>query len=295
MTEIIIENLKVRQEFDRWSKKIGISDPYESNKTVGLKDVLRAHFLIVDYFYSEDYGIGGVGPKDIDILHSAIYRQFVSFGGIDKWKTPYERCATLVYGIVKDHPFHDANKRTSLLSLLYFLNRIKRVPTVKQIDLENLVVDLADDTLKKHRRFIELKKNKQDPEIYYLADYIKRNSRARDNTYRSITYNQLNQCLKKQGYYLDNIKNGTIDVCKDSKIKKLFSPEQLVQERVLPSISFQKGWKAQVSKTVVSKVREATKLDVKHGVDSAVFFDGVDPLNALIDEYRFPLKRLANR
>lgn len=296
MQEIIIENKKIKSEFDRWSNIFGLEDPYDSQETVGLKDVLRAHFLIADYFYTEDYGLGGVGPKDQNLLHSAIYRQFVSFDGVDKWKNSYERCATLVFGIVKDHPFHDANKRTALLTLLHFLSKMKRFPTVKQIELEDLIVDLAENNLRKHRRFIDLSKNGSDPEVYFLSDYLRRNSRAMDTSFKSITYNQLNQCLKRHGYYLDNIKNGTIELCRDiEKRRHIFAPKELVQERVLPSISFQKGWKSQASKAVVTRIREAAKLNVANGIDSAIFFGEVDPLYSLIDEYRNPLQRLADR
>jgi hypothetical protein len=38
-----------------------------------------------------DYGIGGVGPRDLNLLHSAIYRQFISYGGKEKWLGPYEK------------------------------------------------------------------------------------------------------------------------------------------------------------------------------------------------------------
>lgn len=295
--DVLIENHRVQEEFERWLKIFGDEDPYDSPETVGLKDVLRAHFLIADYFYTEDYGLGGVGPKDPDLLHSSIYRQFVSYGGVDKWKTPYERCATLVFGIVKDHPFHDANKRTALLSLLYFLSKMKRFPTVKQIDIENLIVELAEGDLAKRARYVDFSKKKmQEPEILFLADYLRRNSRPRDTASRSVTYNQLNQCLKRRGFYLDNIKNGSIDVCRDvTKKKGFFSSPEVVQERVLAAIPFQKGWKAQVSKTVVARIREATKLDINNGVDSGAFFGEVDPLYSLIDEYRNPLRRLADR
>ena len=104
-------NADVEREYARWVALVGVDDPYTSRNTVGLHQVLRAHFLIVDFFSQEGGGVGGVGPKSLDLLHSAIYRQFVSFGGKDKWAEPLEKCATLLFGLVKDHPFHDANKR----------------------------------------------------------------------------------------------------------------------------------------------------------------------------------------
>jgi hypothetical protein len=84
--------------------------------TLGMHDVLKAHFLIADFFFAEGEGIGGVGPRDLDLLHSALYRQHVTLGGTAKWDTKFDVCATLLYGLIKDHPFHDANKRTAFLS-----------------------------------------------------------------------------------------------------------------------------------------------------------------------------------
>jgi len=59
--EILIENQSVKAEFDRWRDHFGDQDPYTANGNIGICDVLRAHFLIADYFYSEGYGMGGIG------------------------------------------------------------------------------------------------------------------------------------------------------------------------------------------------------------------------------------------
>ena len=73
-----MENLdkRIKKEYDRWYAQLELVDPYLSETTIGIKDVLRAHFLIVDYFYKEDEGLGGIGPRDLGLLHSALYRQF---------------------------------------------------------------------------------------------------------------------------------------------------------------------------------------------------------------------------
>jgi hypothetical protein len=45
----------------------------------------------------------------------------------------------------------------------------------------------------------------------------------------------------------------------------------------------------------ISIVREATKLDAKHGYDSQAFFNGLDDPLTLIKKYTDPLERLAFR
>lgn len=69
---LIFDNSEVEAEYLAWRRYSGDNDPLQTDETVGLLDVLRAHFLIVDYFCTESYGIGGIGPKDPELLRSAI-------------------------------------------------------------------------------------------------------------------------------------------------------------------------------------------------------------------------------
>ena len=62
----------VEEEHRRWMGIVGPEDPYQADTSVGMHDVLTAHFLIVDYFWEKQYGIGGVGPRSLDLLHSAL-------------------------------------------------------------------------------------------------------------------------------------------------------------------------------------------------------------------------------
>ncbi|MDP1678909.1 MAG: type II toxin-antitoxin system death-on-curing family toxin [Candidatus Nitrotoga sp.] len=293
--EILIENQRVKSEFDRWREHFGEHDPYKANGNMGIQDVLRAHFLIADYFYGENYGIGGIGPKDPNLLHSAVYRQFTGFDGNDKWETPFERCATLIFGLVKDHPFYDANKRTALLVLLYFLKTIKRTPTVYQIDLENFIVDIAENNLDKHSRYKALKLKKDDAEIYFIADYMRRHSRVIDKQSYTITYRELDYCLKKFKFCLSNPNKNFIDVCRIEDKRSFLGLGKIKTKIVkIAHIGFP-GWKCQVGKGAIATVRRETKLVPEKGVDSESFYRGTDPLYSLLAEYTGPLERLAYR
>ena len=74
---------------------MGEDDPYKGADCVGIHDILLAHFLIADFFYKEGSGLGGVGPKSMDLLHSAVYRQHISFEGKSRWDTFFEIVGTL--------------------------------------------------------------------------------------------------------------------------------------------------------------------------------------------------------
>lgn len=286
----------VEREYQRWLALVGNDDPYASRDTIGLHEVLRAHFLIVDFFVEQDYGVGGIGPKSVDLLHSSIYRQFVSFGGKDKWPGKYEKCATLLFGLVKDHPFHDANKRTAFLIALYQLDRLNRTPRVSQREFENFIVEVADNRLAKYARFRELSKEEEDAEILFIADFLKRNTREIDRRSYTVTFHELNQILKRYGFEMVNQNKNFIDVVRVEKKPKylgIIGPTVRKEYR-LAQIGFP-GWKRQVGKGALKSVREATGLTQQHGYDSQTFFQGADPLHTLIDMYSEPLRRLADR
>ena len=203
----------IQKEYDRWKEEIGEADPYSGSDTVGIHTVLRAHFLIADYFYIEGEGLGGVGPKNIELLHSALYRQFVGFGGKQKWTDPLDKCATLMFGLIKDHAFHDANKRTAFLTSLYHLHKFGRCPNVGQTEFEDFTVEIANNELGKYRRYKDfVKKKLEDPEILFISNFLKRKSRKVDKRFYSVTYRELNGILRKCNFGLSNPKKNYIDI-----------------------------------------------------------------------------------
>lgn len=292
----VFDNAEIESEYCRWVKLLGDDDPYVTNELPGIHDVLRAHFLVADYFCDIDGGLGGVGPKSLDLLHSAMYRPFVSLGGVDKWNTAFERIATLIYGIIKDHAFHDANKRTGLLTLLLFLNMNGRVPTAGQKQLEDFAVDIADNKLDKYSRYESMKKKGfVDVDVRFIADYLERNSRKVDRTSYSITYRELDSRLHSFGYRLENPSGNYIDLVRIEEKRKIFGwgAREKVGVKIL-QVGFP-GWKSQVNHGAMKSIRKAAKLTVKDGFDSKTFYEGSDPLQSLIAEYAAPLERLAYR
>ena len=65
--------------------------------------------------------------RDIGGLESALYHAYASFEGKDFYGTIEEKAARQAYGIIRNHPFLDGNKRTGLFVMLVFLklNNIK--------------------------------------------------------------------------------------------------------------------------------------------------------------------------
>lgn len=278
----------LEKEYDRFDAQIGLNDEYASQGTMGIREVLRAHFAILDYFAEETngVGVGGIGVKDFNNWHSAMSRQTVGSGGVDKWPQMMEKCATLMFGLVMNHPFHDANKRTAFLVTLFFLKKHGRVPKISQRKFEDFMVDVVEGKLKQHSRFGELLDGKPDPEVRVIADFLRVNTRAENHRDFHITFGDLRHILKRHGFDFSSPNKNFINVI---RVGQEGASDETLAQIGCPSM------KAQVTAGAMKTVRKATGMTAQDGWDSEAFFRDADPVNSLIDTYKEPLKRLANR
>lgn len=286
----------VQGEYERCHAAIGDQDPYVGPFTLGIHDALWAHFLIADFFYAEGEGVGGIGPKDLNLLHSALYRQHISYGGQPRWHDKLDIVATLLYGLIKNHPFHDANKRTAFLCCLYHLQKIGRCPKINKREFEDFTVSIAEDAFVKARRYRDLRRKGGGAEINYIAHFLKRNTRTIDKRNYIITYRELKAILNNFGFDLANPKNNFIDVVKCEQRKKFFglSGRTETVQRRRAQIGFP-GWTKQVNAGAIKTVRNSTQLTHENGYDSQTFFHGLDDMRSLLNSYQDALVRLADR
>ena len=64
---------------------------------------------------------GAAGIRDEGLLDSALAAPFQSFEGHTPYPSLQQKAARLGYGLVKDHPFVDGNKRIGAHAMLVFL------------------------------------------------------------------------------------------------------------------------------------------------------------------------------
>jgi len=64
---------------------------------------------------------GASGIRDMAALESAIYHSYATFDGKDLYPAIEEKAGRQAYGIIRNHPFIDGNKRTGLFVMLVFL------------------------------------------------------------------------------------------------------------------------------------------------------------------------------
>ncbi|MFG1360703.1 type II toxin-antitoxin system death-on-curing family toxin [Xanthobacter pseudotagetidis] len=281
----------IKSEHDRWIKTIGMADPYLDRVTIGIHEVLQAHFLLAEYFATKGEGIGGLGPKNIDLLHSALSRQFVQYGGKPKWKNGIDICATLMFGLIKNHPFHDANKRTAFLTSILHLQKIGRTPTIKDLEYEDFTVNIAENNLDIYDFSKRIDAPSPDREIMIISHFLKRGTREISLKNKFITYNELKLLLSKRGLGLEKPNGNRIDLV---RYVDTDGETMLDRPKRIAHIGFH-GWSKEVSAKDIGIVRESARLDARHGYDSQSFFNGLDDPLTLIRKYKEPLERLAFR
>lgn len=286
----------IQREYDRALSTLPPQDEDYGEEFLTTRDILRAHFLIANHFYLEGEGLGGVGPKSLDLLRSAVSRQVVSLRGQHKWTDRFDICATVCFGLIKNHPFYDANKRTAFLSVLFLLQRYGWCPSASEKDFENITVDIADNRLDKFARYKAFKRDADpDAEVKFISWFLRRNTRKIDKAHYAVTYREVQTILNRYGFGLSNPRHNHIDIVRYEKKSRLFGLlNEETHEVRLGQIGFPR-WTAQMGKAALKTVREVTGLTHDNGVDSGAFFKGLDPMQSLITTYHEPLRNLASR
>jgi death-on-curing protein len=87
---------------------------------------------------------GGMpGLRDEGLLEAALAQPFSTFDGNDLYATNAEKAARLAYGIIKNHPFADGNKRTGTQLMIVFMRMNGYHFKPRHKDLETIILDAA--------------------------------------------------------------------------------------------------------------------------------------------------------
>lgn len=91
----------------------------------------------------ERYG-GSHGIRDIGLLESAVFRPQSTFDGEELYPNTFEKAAVLLHSLLLNHVFMDGNKRTSIVSILVFLELNGYLFTISQKRLVKLAQDVEN-------------------------------------------------------------------------------------------------------------------------------------------------------
>lgn len=108
-----------------------------------MDQVLALHDLQVRLFG----GLGGI--RDLGLLESAIGNAAATFDGQFLHETRFEMAAAYLYGICRNHPFVDGNKRTAAAAALTFLDMNAIDIDAAEDDIYELVIGIAEGRVSK--------------------------------------------------------------------------------------------------------------------------------------------------
>lgn len=106
------------------------------------KQVLMLHEQII-----KETG-GEIGLRDEFLLESALLSPFQSFDDKDLFPSIQAKAARLGYGIIKNHPFVDGNKRigTHLMLLFLYFNNVELSYTQEELSEIILMIASSEKT-----------------------------------------------------------------------------------------------------------------------------------------------------
>jgi death-on-curing family protein len=248
-------------------------------------EVEQIHLALVEDFARDSDPIDPPGVRDKNLLASAVFRQHTSLGSESKYKSVEMAAAALLHSIVHDHPFHNGNKRTGLVSMIVLLAENGLALTCDEKTLFKFIIRVAQHQVVP-RDWPQL----ADREVMWIAEWIYDNSRGVEKGERPIQWRKLKQVLASFGCR-----------CEVSVGSKMNIFRQVPGKRVL-GLRTVRPLRTQVKyaddgrdamKHTIHQIRKDLELDDEHGVDSANFYGDAPALDDFIVKYRGTLKRLA--
>lgn len=102
------------------------------------QQILKLHNQIINEF-------GGIhGIRDERLLDSALANPLQTFAGLDLYPTCVDKAVQLCYGLIKNHPFLDGNKRIALHSMLILISINGLKIEIAHNELTDIIFKVAD-------------------------------------------------------------------------------------------------------------------------------------------------------
>jgi death-on-curing family protein len=248
------------------------------------------------------------GVKNIGMLESAIGRQLVGSGVYYKYPDFNSNCATLIFGIIKNHCFHNGNKRAGLLSLIkhLYVNGYVLSPKLNSNEIYEFLIAIANSKIpefsNKYRKkysFIRTKEEKLngtnwhiDTIIRYIGFWIKRNSSPKQKTLKGeLKMSDLKKILQNKNIVIDQI-GGRLEVYieKESKFLGIKLPTSKKTNKRKYNLG---GNLTTIEKSTLNTLRKDFNLTKADGVDNTFFYHENSFLDYEIKTYKELIYRLS--
>lgn len=106
-------------------------------KTLSKRQILMLHQQLVEQTGGSD------GIRDEGLLDSALSAPFQGFDSTDLYPSLQQKAARLCFGLVKNHPFVDGNKRIGAHAMLVFLAVNGVELSYTQEELSDMILQVA--------------------------------------------------------------------------------------------------------------------------------------------------------
>lgn len=238
-------------------------------------DVERIHWKLVEDFRSTRDPIDPAGIKSEDLLHSALSRPTTSMGRDLKYPTATMAAAALLHSLIHNHPFHNGNKRTALVSMLVFLDKNHWSLRVESDDeLFEFLLSVGSHSIVATP---DGRTPSADAEVTVIAKWLHRRLRPTGATTRAFKFHDLRTLLAKYGCEFEPKSGNRINIRRGPLSMQVWYG----------------GEGRDVRPGTIPKIRRQLHLDEEHGYDSEVFYNAEARLPGFIMRYRNVLDRLA--
>ncbi|TKJ36675.1 MAG: hypothetical protein CEE38_10225 [Planctomycetes bacterium B3_Pla] len=251
-------------------------------------EVLAIHGALVADFANDSDPIEPAGPRDKNLLASAVFRPQTRVGDTLKYPTVEMAGAALLHSLVHNHPFHNGNKRTGLVSALVFLDENSLITTCDEEELFKFVLRIARHGL------VEANSTElADRELLAMAQWINDNARTMELGERPLPFRKLRRILSRYDCTLEYARSGSkINICRTvvARMGILRRP----QNTSLQTQVYYGGEGKEVERNTINKIRADLQLNEEHCVDSSAFYDSEPTsIDDFILRYRKTLRRLS--
>ena len=214
-----------------------------------------------------------------------------------------------MFGVTKNHGFHDANKRTAVVAMLNHLDRNKLAVTSRWEELQRVVLDLdqyrlhEDPRLKhalaqhglhaRHTARLVMSGHRPDQQqIIALREWLRQNTReiARGDSTK-ISYDDLGRHLQKHGFKFGTKAGNSVEILKEPAKTIWPFGRRATHVDTIPY----PGGRRMVDVATLKRVRRVCELTEEDGADNETFYNFEERLDEQVNQWRQLLRSLADK
>ena len=240
--------------------------------------VEKIHWHLVKDFSTTRDPIAPAGIKNEGLLESAMTRYVTSLGRDMKYPTLELATAALLHSLIHNHPFHNGNKRTALVSALTFLDLNGACVKSSEDDLFSFIMKVGGHNLSEQmtdRYFSSL--DVSDKEVWAIAKWIHSRIYRKMAASRIMKFHQFRRILQDYGCSFQTVNKGFINIYREERQTQIWYG----------------GEGREVDLNIIQRIRKELELDEAHGYDTAFFYNAEERLPAFVIKYRKTLSMLA--